>query len=114
MKEDNKINPRNTQSDLSKSSEKGQDNASGVNFKQNEWEAGSVEKRLEDKPGAYLLKDISVDEESSSIENKVKRPPEPDEEVTSEDEDFDEAGDDLFNDDELGLDTFGDYDDEYD
>ena len=114
MKEESKINSRDTQVDLGKSFDKVQDNASKVNFKQNEREAGSVEKMLEDKPGAYLLKDISVDEENSSIKDTMKRPPEPDEEVTSEDEDFDEAGDDLFNDDELGLDTFGDYDNEYD
>lgn len=114
MKEESKINPRDTQVDLGKSSERVQGDAFGASFKQSEKEASSVEKRLEDKPGAYLLKDISADEENSSIKNKVKHPPEPDEEVASEDEGFDEEGDDLFNDDELGLDSFGDYDEEYD
>lgn len=114
MKEESKISSRDTQVDLGKTSERAQGDAFGVSFKQSEKQASSIERRLEDKPGAYLLKDISVDEENSSIKIKVKLPPEPDEEETSEDEDFDEAGDDLFNDDELGLDTFGDYDDEYD
>lgn len=114
MKEEIKINPRDTQVDLGKSSEKVQSDASRINLKQNEKEVDTIEKMLEDRPGAYLLKDISVDEENSSIKNKVnQRPPVPDEEITSEDEDFDEAGDDPFNDDELGLDSFGDYE-EYD
>ena len=115
MKEDNKINPRDTQSDLNKSSEKAQDNASGINPNQNEKEGNSIEKRLEDKPGAYLLKETSVDEEDSTAGNKVSPDPlELNEDVTSEDGDMDEAGYDLFNDDELGLDSFGDYDEEYD
>jgi hypothetical protein len=85
MKEDSKPNPQYTNLNMGESSTQKKDE-------------GGQEKRLEDKPGAYLLKDTAADEEASSNEVKVAAErADLNEDITAEDEDSDSLDEDEFN-----------------
>lgn len=60
MKEDNKSNSRDINSDLNKKSE---------NDDQKRKKEASSEKRLEDKPGAFLLRETAEDENRNAIKD---------------------------------------------
>jgi hypothetical protein len=113
MNEENKSNPQYTNPNSDGNSENRSNDTHKENFNEINAE-NNIEKRLEDKPGAFLLKEISVDEEDeSTVDKVVTERSDLEEEITEIDEEvveIDESGD-LFNDDELNLDPFVEDDD---
>lgn len=126
MNEENKSNPQYTnpnENSENLSNDTHKENSNEINAENN------IEKRLEDKPGAFLLKEISVDEEDDSTAGKVvversdseeeiteinEEITEINEEITEIDEELTEVdeNEDLFDDDdELNFDPFVEDDD---
>jgi hypothetical protein len=79
------------------------------NSNQKEGEGQEAIKRLENRPGTYLLKDKAEDEETLSQEDEVAAErSDLDEEVTAEDEESNSFMENEFNEDELNLNPFDD------
>lgn len=87
MKEDNKSNPQYTNPNFDGNLERLQDDPHKEVSAAGRMKEDNLGKRLEDRPGAFLLKETSADQEASLAANKttVERS-DLEEEITREDE----------------------------